>query len=355
MSLIKGDVVETLKTLETASIDLIFADPPYNLQLSDTKLYRPDQTLFDGTRDDWDSFPDQESYLKFCESWLAECQRVLKPTGSIWVIGSYHNIFLIGYLMQKLGFWLLNDVVWVKSNPTPNFKGTRFCNAHETLIWAAKNKSGKPYFDYHAMKSLNGDKQMRSDWELPICSGKERLKKDGKKAHSTQKPEALLYRVILSSSKKDDLVLDPFLGTGTTGAVAKKLHRRFVGIDNSAEYIDLAKQRIASVQHLGLVEVMVERPKERKVPFPKLLELGLINPGDYLFFGEKKQVAALVMADGSLMAGDARGSIHQVGKALSDGAPCNGWENWYFLKGKEFHALNEKRIAARKIMEDQKQ
>lgn len=354
MNLIQGDNVETLKSIEEQSVDLIFADPPYNLQLSQEHLYRPDQSLFGGTRDAWDSFPDLAAYTDFSEEWLKECQRVLKPTGSIWVIGSYHNIFTVGSLMQKMGFWFLNDIVWIKSNPAPNFRGTRFCNAHETLIWAARSKKSRPYFNYHAMKNLNGEKQMRSDWVLPICSGNERLKKDGKKAHSTQKPESLLYRVILSSSKVGDLILDPFLGSGTTGAVAKKLRRNFIGIDISPDYVSMAQKRIEAIEPLAEEPLLVEPKQELKVPFSKLLELSLINPGCTLYFNEDRDAQAVVLADGSIQyCNGLRGSIHQAGKYLSNGAPCNGWEHWYYEEGGSLHPIQEKRILARTLLKGQ--
>ena len=298
-SILQGDCIETLNSLPEKSIDLIFADPPYNLQLSQ-ELYRPNMTKVDAVDDGWDQFSDFKQYDTFTREWLSACNRVLKDTGTIWVIGSYHNIYRVGSIMQDLGFWFLNDVVWIKSNPMPNFRGVRFSNAHETLIWAQKKQGAKYTFNHHAMKSLNDDLQMRSDWEIPLCTGKERIKLNGEKAHSTQKPEALLYRVILSSSNPGDVVLDPFFGSGTTGAVAKKLHRHWIGIERDATYIEVANQRIASVDPGTDSDEMYFFPSRRdrpRVAFGKLLEAGLIQPGQELFFSKKKNKVAIVRAD----------------------------------------------------------
>lgn len=329
---VHGDCLEVLPTLPAESVDLIFADPPYNLQLRDT-LWRPNQTRVDAVDDEWDQFDDFEAYDAFTTAWLRACRRVLKPTGTLWVIGSYHNIYRVGSIMQDLGYWFLNDVVWIKDNPMPNFRGVRFTNAHETLIWAQKEQ-GAPYtFHHHAMKALNEDLQMRSDWYLPICGGNERLRVEGRKAHSTQKPEALLYRVIEASSSPGDVVLDPFFGTGTTGAVAKGLHRRWIGIEREAEYVELARERIAAVSPGEFDPKVYETPdprKRRRVPFGALLENGLLLPGQVLYFGAESDVSARVLADGALEYNGRRGSIHQIAKQLR-GGPTNGWKHWYYL------------------------
>jgi site-specific DNA-methyltransferase (adenine-specific) len=330
--IVPGDCVEVLNSLPEKSVDLIFADPPYNLQLSQ-ELYRPNMTRVDGVDESWDQFDSFAQYDKFTRAWLSACRRVLKDTGTIWVIGSYHNIYRVGSIMQDLDYWFLNDVVWVKSNPMPNFRGVRFTNAHETLIWAQKNKGAKYTFNHHAMKALNDGLQMRSDWELPLCNGRERLRQDGDKAHPTQKPEALLYRVLLSSSNAGDVVLDPFFGTGTTGAVAKKLQRHWIGIERDQTYVELARQRIASVNAGMFSEEIYVFPSRRdrpRVPFGKLLEAGLIEPGQSLYFGKKGDVRARIRADGSIQCNGMVGSIHQVGRQLMD-APCNGWEHWFYV------------------------
>ena len=336
-----GDSVEVLNSLPEKSIDLIFADPPYNLQLSQ-ELYRPNMTRVDGVDEAWDQFESLEQYDAFTRGWLSACRRVLKETGTIWVIGSYHNIYRVGSIMQDLGYWFLNDVVWIKSNPTPNFRGVRFTNAHETLLWAQKNKGARYTFNHHAMKSLNENLQMRSDWELPICNGKERLRLNGEKAHPTQKPEALLYRVIISSSNAEDIILDPFFGTGTTGAVAKKLQRHWIGIERDVSYADLARQRIASIAPGVFSEQVYVFPSRRdrpRVPFGRLLEAGLVKPGQVLYFGKKREITGRVRADGAIVCKDLTGSIHQVGRKLMD-APCNGWEHWYYEEDGEMKALD---------------
>ncbi len=329
-SVLVGDCTDVLPTLPEASVDLIFADPPYNLQLNQD-LWRPNQTKVDAVDDDWDQFESLAAYDAFTEAWLTACRRVLKAQGTLWVIGSYHNIYRVGAILMDLGFWILNEVVWVKTNPMPNFKGTRFTNAHETLIWAQKHR-GRPYtFNYHVMKRLNGGKQMRSDWVLPICSGPERVKVNGRKAHSTQKPEALLYRVIESSSNPGDVVLDPFFGTGTTGVVARKLHRRWLGIEQDEDYASLARQRIEAARHSPYTKDVFEFPDPRRqprVPFRHLVERGLIVPGQTLYYRGKDDLTAVVLADGHIRCGDLTGSIHQVAKALQDG-PANGWTSWH--------------------------
>jgi site-specific DNA-methyltransferase (adenine-specific) len=328
---IHDDCIEVLKRWPEKSIDLIFADPPYNLQLTQ-QLFRPNMTRVDGVDEAWDQFASFEQYDEFTRTWLSACRRVLKDSGTIWVIGSYHNIYRVGSIMQDLGYWILNDVVWIKANPTPNFRGVRFTNAHETLLWAQKKKGAHYTFNHHAMKSLNDDLQMRSDWQLPICSGKERLRLHGGKAHPTQKPEALLYRVILSSSNPGDIVLDPFFGTGTTGAVAKKLQRRWIGIEKHATYAELARQRLEALEP-GLfsenIYVFPSRRDRPRVAFGKLLEANLVQPGQLLYFGVKGEVTGTVRADGAIQCDGLVGSIHQVGRQLMN-APCNGWEHWYY-------------------------
>lgn len=293
--ILAGDCVEILNSLPQNSVDLIFADPPYNLQLQQ-ELWRPNMTKVDAVNDAWDQFRDFPAYDNFSHSWLTACRRVLKETGTIWVIGSYHNIYRLGAIMQDLGYWFLNDIVWVKTNPMPNFRGVRFTNAHETLIWASRMKGSKYTFNYHAMKHSNDDKQMRSDWVLPICSGSERIKLNDKKAHSTQKPEALLYRVILAASQPGDIVLDPFFGSGTTGAVAKRLHRQWVGIEREESYINIAQERIDKVVPERFVEVIFDvRDKKRlvpRIPFSRLLENGSLKPGQALYFQQDQAKVA---------------------------------------------------------------
>ena len=331
-TIICGDNLAVLASLPDKSVDLIFADPPYNLQLQNT-LRRPNNSLVQAVDDEWDQFDSFGAYDRYTEAWLGECRRVLKDTGTIWVIGSYHNIFRVGKILMDLGYWILNDTVWVKVNPMPNFRGVRFTNAHETLIWAKKSQHQQRYtFNYAAMRSLNEDKQMRSDWELPICTGSERIKLNGEKAHTTQKPEALLYRVILSSSNPGDIVLDPFFGTGTTGAVAKKLHRHWIGIERDPEYVQLARERIEAIVPPDVPQELFTTPKGRasaRIPFGRLLESGLLHPGDALYLDKDKHTA-LVAADGTLRAGNATGSIHSLGALLLDVASLNGWEHWYF-------------------------
>jgi modification methylase len=330
-TIIHGDCLEALTRLPDKSVDLVFADPPYNLQLGGD-LHRPDNSKVDAVDDHWDQFASFEAYDAFTRAWLGECRRVLKDEGTLWVIGSYHNIFRVGTALQDLGFWLLNDVIWRKSNPMPNFKGTRFANAHETMIWAAKSRGQRRYtFNYDALKVANDDLQMRSDWTLPLCTGEERVKDgNGDKGHPTQKPEALLHRVILASTKAGDLVLDPFFGVGTTGAAAKRLGRRFIGIEREEAYVELARQRIAAViptapEHLGITG---SKKSEPRIPFGMVLEAGLLRPGDELWCPKGKR-RAQVRADGSLVAGELSGSIHKLG-ALVDAAPaCNGWTFWH--------------------------
>ena len=333
-----GDCIEELKKLPAKSVDLVFADPPYNLQLNGD-LYRPDQSKVDAVDDAWDHFSDFKSYDEFTKAWLSECQRVLKDTGTLWVIGSYHNIFRVGTILQDLGFWILNDVIWRKSNPMPNFRGKRFTNAHETLIWASKSQNQKSYtFNYEAMKSLNEDLQMRSDWLLPICNGGERLKDAyGNKVHPTQKPLALLHRVLLASSNPGDVVLDPFFGTGTTGAAAKMLDRHFIGIERDENYAQAARERISDAKTLPAETLKVSTGKkaEPRIPFGILLERGLLKPGSMLY-DPARRTAAKVRADGSLVCQDATGSIHKMGAWVQGSEACNGWTFWHVRKGKDY-------------------
>jgi modification methylase len=334
---IEGDCVANMNALPEGCADLIFADPPYNLQLKG-ELTRPDQSKVDAVDDKWDQFGSFADYDKFTREWLTAARRVLKPEGALWVIGSYHNIFRVGAILQDLGFWIMNDVIWRKSNPMPNFKGRRFTNAHETMIWATRDQKQKSYtFNYEAMKALNDDLQMRSDWTLPICSGGERLKDDkGEKAHSTQKPESLLHRVILSSSKPGDVIVDPFFGSGTTGAVARRLGRHFIGLEREAKYASIARRRIAAIEPADkdAIEVTKSKRSEPRIPFGWVVERGLLPPGTILR-GPQKRHQAKVRADGTLVCADATGSIHQIGAHVQGLDACNGWTFWqYEDKGK---------------------
>ncbi|ODT91406.1 MAG: modification methylase [Sphingobium sp. SCN 64-10] len=328
-TLLQGDCIAIMRTLPTASVDMIFADPPYNLQLGGD-LFRPEGGRVDAVDDDWDHFDSYGAYDAFCREWLAEARRILKPDGTIWVIGSYHNIFRVGALMQDQGFWILNDIVWRKANPMPNFKGTRFTNAHETLIWASQGEKAKYTFNYRAMKTLNDELQMRSDWVLPICAGQERLKRGGTKAHPTQKPEALLYRVMLSCTKPGDVVLDPFFGTGTTGAVAKRLGRRWIGIEREDSYCEVARERIAAALPLdeSALTIMQSAKSQPRVAFGTLVETGMVAPGAVLR-DAKARWSATVRADGSLECGSETGSIHKLGATLQGAPSCNGWTFWH--------------------------
>lgn len=352
-TIIKGDCVAALEALPDKSVDVIFADPPYNLQLGGA-LHRPDQSLVDACDDDWDQFASFEAYDAFTRAWLLACRRVLKPNGTIWVIGSYHNIFRVGTVLQDLRFWILNDVVWRKTNPMPNFKGRRFQNAHETMIWASRDANAKAYtFNYDAMKAANDDVQMRSDWLFPICSGGERLKgADGKKVHPTQKPEALIARLLMASSKPGDVVLDPFFGSGTTGAVAKRLGRNFVGIEREQDYIDAATARIAAVEPLSGAEltVMTGKKAEPRVAFNTLVEGGLIKPGTVLT-DIRRRHSAIVRADGTLASGGTAGSIHKVGALVQGLDACNGWTFWHYDDGASLLPIDTLRSVIRKGME----
>jgi modification methylase len=334
--ILEGDCIEMLGTLPDGCADLVFADPPYNLQLGGD-LLRPNNTRVDGVNHAWDRFDDFAAYDRFTRGWLWECRRVLKPDGALWVIGTYHNIFRLGSALQDLGFWLLNDIVWLKTNPMPNFKGTRFTNAHETLIWAARSQNSRPVFNYNSLKAFNDDLQMRSDWLIPICSGPERLRDDGgRKAHPTQKPEALLKRVLLASTRPGDLVIDPFFGTGTTGAAAKALGRYFIGIERDPDYVSAAHARIAGIEPCKPDAAMpiLSKRSEPRVPFGMVLELGMLRPGDALF-DAKAEIRAQVMADASLLWDGVRGSIHAVAAKAQGRAACNGWTFWHFERPRE--------------------
>ncbi|MEE9453192.1 MAG: site-specific DNA-methyltransferase [Paracoccaceae bacterium] len=331
--ILAGDCIDVMNSLPEGSVDLIFADPPYNLQLKGT-LHRPDNSKVDACDNDWDQFSSFAAYDEFSRAWLKAARRILKPNGAIWVIGSYHNIFRVGTALQDAGFWILNDVIWRKSNPMPNFRGKRLTNAHETMIWAGKSDTTKYTFNYEALKELNDGIQMRSDWVLPICNGNERLKNAaGQKAHPTQKPESLLHRILIGSTKPGDVVLDPFFGTGTTGAVAKKLGRHFIGIEREAEYRKVAQKRIDNTRQFdrSSLEVTQSKRSEPRVPFGQLVERGMLNPGEELRSLNGRH-RAKIRADGTLIAHDARGSIHQVGAALEGAPSCNGWTFWSFKR-----------------------
>jgi site-specific DNA-methyltransferase (adenine-specific) len=326
--IIHGNCIEILKSFPENSVDLIFADPPYNLQLRND-LYRPNMTKVDAVNDGWDKFKGFTEYDAFTREWLSASQCALKDTGTIWVIGTYHNIYRVGAIMQDLGFWILNDIFWTKSNPMPNFRGVRFTNAHETLIWAQKKQGAKYTFNHKSMKALNDDLQMRSDWNLNLVNGKERIRLNGSKVHSTQKPEALLYRVIMASSNVGDVVLDPFFGTGTTGAVAKRLGRNWIGIERDIKYIKVAQKRIEAVQRADEEALNVEKRKPARVPFGALLENGLLKPGQILYFA-KNGTKAKVLSNGHIRCGKITGSIHGVAKSLMGDAPANGWDLWFY-------------------------
>ena len=331
-TIIEGECVDVLSRLPDKSVDLVFADPPYNLQLGGG-LTRPDQSHVDGVDDAWDQFDSFDAYDLFTHQWLTECRRVLKDDGAIWVIGSYHNIFRVGAILQDSGFWIQNDVIWLKSNPMPNFKGTRFQNAHETLIWAGKTEKSRVTFNYDALKAFNEDKQMRSDWTIPLCTGSERLKDTvtGKKAHPTQKPEALLKRVLLATTNPGDVVLDPFSGTGTTAAAAKMLGRDYVGIEQDPAYIRLSRARLKAITPLNGEALETQKGARAlpRVPFGALVENGWLKPGDRLW-SPKKRHHARIRVDGSLSTGDASGSIHRLGAHVMKAPACNGWTFWHY-------------------------
>ncbi|MBE6444842.1 MAG: site-specific DNA-methyltransferase [Alphaproteobacteria bacterium] len=351
-TIIIDDCVKVMNEMEENSVDLIFADPPYNLQLGDA-LTRPDNSNVNGVYEEWDNFESMAAYDEYTRQWMTAARRVLKDDGALWVIGSYHNIFRVGHILQDLGFWILNDIIWNKVNPMPNFKGTRFTNAHETLIWASKKPNSHYTFNYEAMKALNEETQMRSDWSIPLCTGKERLKdENGEKLHPTQKPEALLYRVIMSSTKVGDTILDPFFGTGTTGAVAKKLGRNFIGIEKDAGYAAGAKARIDAVQKVENELCLEYSSKKRqpRVPFGAVVERGMLSPGDILYDSTRKH-CAVVRSDGTIKNEIMEGSIHQVGAAAQNAAACNGWVYWYFEnEKKELVCIDELRSQIRAEM-----
>ncbi len=349
---IAGECIDVMRGLPAASIDLIFADPPYNLQLKGD-LHRPDNSKVDAVDDEWDQFSGFKAYDDFTTAWLTEARRILKPNGAIWVIGSYHNVFRLGATLQDLGFWILNDVVWRKSNPMPNFRGKRLTNAHETLIWASRDEAAKYTFNYEALKALNEGIQMRSDWVLPICTGHERLKdENGDKAHPTQKPESLLHRVILGTTNPGDVVLDPFFGSGTTGAVAKMLGREFIGIEREAAYRKVAKKRIANVRKFDKTALEVSQSKraQPRVPFGQLVERGMLRPGEALY--SPRGDMAKVRADGTLIGHDIKGSIHQVGAALEGAPSCNGWTYWHFRRDGKTVSIDVLRQQIRSEMHD---
>lgn len=340
--ILHGNCIEVLNSLPENSVDLVFADPPYNLQLQND-LYRPNMTKVDAVNDSWDKFDSIKEYDAFTRAWLTACKRILKDTGTLWVIGSYHNIYRVGAILQELGYWFLNDIVWLKTNPMPNFRGVRFTNAHETLLWAQKRQGAKYTFNHHAMKSLNDDLQMRSDWALPLATGGERIKSNGVKAHPTQKPESLLYRVIMSSSNAGDVILDPFFGSGTTGAVAKKLGRNFIGIERDKKYIKVAQKRIDAVKASPAEALILpEKRNQVRVPFGALLEAGMLAPGQSLFFREDKSIRAVILSNGHLRYKGQSGSIHALAKTLADGA-VNGWDMWLYKENGKLKAIDELR------------
>ncbi|MCE6952462.1 site-specific DNA-methyltransferase [Cereibacter sphaeroides] len=351
--ILAGDCIEVMRSLPECSVDLIFADPPYNLQLRGD-LHRPDNSRVDAVDDHWDQFSSFASYDQFTREWLAAARRLLKPNGAIWVIGSYHNIFRVGAALQDQGYWILNDVVWRKSNPMPNFKGKRLTNAHETLIWASKQEASKYTFNYEALKALNEGIQMRSDWVIPICTGHERLKDEaGDKAHPTQKPEALLHRVLVATTNPGDVVLDPFFGTGTTGAVAKMLGRDFIGIEREEGYRKVAADRLARVRRFdaSAIEVSGSKRAEPRVPFGQLVERGMLRPGEELYSMNNRHKAK-VRADGTLIGNDVKGSIHQVGAALEGAPSCNGWTYWCYKREGKMIPIDILRQQIRAEMED---
>jgi modification methylase len=350
--ILRGDCIAAMRALPAKSVDMIFADPPYNLQLGGD-LSRPDGSHVDAVTDEWDKFDSLSAYDKFTREWLAEAKRILKDNGAIWVIGSYHNIYKVGAAIQDLGYWILNDVVWRKTNPMPNFKGTRFTNAHETLIWASMGEKSKYTFNYRSMKTLNDELQMRSDWEFPTCGGQERLKKDGVKVHPTQKPEALIYRILLACTKPGDVVLDPFFGTGTTGAVAKRLGRHWIGVERESDYIAAAEERIAAALPLdeSALKTMQSPKAAPRVAFGTIVENGMLLAGAVLV-DAKRRFSVTVRADGSVLSGDTTGSIHKLGSVLQSAPACNGWTFWHYETAdglKPIDALRQEYLLATQI------
>ncbi len=344
--ILHGDTVEVMSTLPSASIDLIFADPPYNMQLN-RELVRPDATLVDAVNDPWDQFKTLAEYDAFTRAWLTECRRLLKDDATLWVIGSYHNIYRVGSILMDLGYWILNDIVWIKANPTPQMKGVRFCNAHETLLWVAKSRSAaQHYFNYHGLKAGNEDRQMRSDWYFPVCGGRERIRVDGVKAHTTQKPKALLHQVIVSSSQRGDLVLDPFCGTGTTAAVAKHLGRNFITIDREERYVEVARRRVETIETSPhALDAPMLNARRVKVSFASLVKSGLIAVGTELVLKGNKAIA-IVQEDGTIVVDGLRGSIHKMGARCLKVPECNGWEHWTFYdpEANQHVLINELRV-----------
>jgi modification methylase len=340
--IILGDAVQIMNSFPEKSIDLIFADPPYNMQIKGN-LTRPDFSQVNGVDDNWDKFKDYRSYDAFTKKWLLAARRVIKAEGAIWVIGTYHNIYRVGKILQDLGFWVINEIVWEKTNPMPNFRGVRFTNAHETLIWAKKTATSKYTINYHAMKPFNDGKQMRSTWKLPICKGRERVRVNGERVHSTQKPLALLYRVLLSSTNPDDIVLDPFFGTGTTGAAAKILHRNWIGIEKDPAYIPIARRRIENIQpqdyQPDVFDLKDTKRLAPRVPFSRLVETGYIKPGQTLYFNQDPNTTAVVRPNGTLVLEEFEGSIHQTTKFLLEGKQANGWLYWYIKNGQNDYQL----------------
>ncbi len=331
--ILTGDTLEILPALPEASIDLIFADPPYNLQLQQV-LWRPNLTQVDAVDDEWDQFEDFVAYDGFTRDWLKAARHVMKDTATIWVSGTYHNILRVGSIMQDLGFWILNMVTWLKTNAMPNFRGTRLKNDVEFMIWAKRGEQGSYTFHHHQMKQFNQGKQLGCVWAIPVCSGQERLKDEGgRKLHSTQKPEELLQRIILASSKPGDIVLDPFLGSGTTAAVAKRLHRRWIGIEQDARYVRAAQARIDAVQPISRQDPLIAdalRQKPPRLPFKSLLDLGYLRPGQLLYL-DKPPTQAVILEDGRVKANGCVGSIHRLGALLKEVPSCNGWVHWYYV------------------------
>ena len=350
--IIQDDCVAAMKRLPDACVDMVFADPPYNLQLGGD-LFRPEGSRVDAVDDAWDKFDTFQAYDDFTRAWLAEARRILKPNGTLWVIGSYHNIFRVGAALQDAGYWILNDIIWRKSNPMPNFRGTRFTNAHETLIWASRSQDAKYTFNYEALKALNEGVQMRSDWVIPLCTGHERLKDEsGDKAHPTQKPEALLHRVLVGTTNPGDVVLDPFFGTGTTGAVAKMLGREFIGIEREAAYRAAAEKRIAKIRKFDreALETSTSKRSEPRVPFGQVVERGMLRPGEELY--SPRGGIAKVRADGTLIGNDVKGSIHQVGAHLEGAPSCNGWTYWHFKRDGKLVSIDLLRQQIRAEMDE---
>tara|TARA_B100000945_G_scaffold305931_1_gene292883 strand:+ start:127 stop:1200 length:1074 start_codon:yes stop_codon:yes gene_type:complete len=341
--IINGDSLKELQKIPNETFDLIFADPPYNLQLK-KELTRPDTSKVMAVNDKWDKFKNFESYDKFTFNWLSECKRILKKNGTIWVIGSYHNIFRVGSIIQDLGFWILNDVIWNKNNPMPNFRGTRFTNAHETLIWASKNEGSKYTFNYQSLKCLNDDIQMRSTWNLPICNGKERLKNNGIKIHSTQKPESLLHRIILASTNKNDFILDPFIGSGTTAVVSKKLGRDYYGIEKEKNYFEAVSKRLKDTKVIKdeYLDTLQNNKTKPRIPFGSLIEMGLIKPGTEIY-NQNKKINAKIMVDGSIKYQKSEGSIHKVAAKIIGAESCNGWTFWYYQSGNSLKPIDDLR------------